>query len=205
MAIKLSTKELNESLSSEKFFQSAAEDEVPGWMLPRKWTTDVALACGSEAIFLKGYKSPLLGMSEAGGNGGELPKHGTVTFSFTSDPTKINLQERIELAAQRTLALYRGKFIDSFSRQERRKPRIVHQSAVKFVGSKLRRLTNTVRKNVAVARGFGVSFGAPLDAGEVRGDEADGDGVNNLEHPKKTTAVKDDNEREETQNILDDI
>jgi hypothetical protein len=65
----------------------------------------------------------------------------------------------------RTLALYRGKFVDGFNVRDPRKPRVVHQSAVKFAGANLRRLTSAIKKQIKVTQGFG-----PGDV-EEEGDE----------------------------------
>lgn len=45
------------------------------------------------------------------------------------------------LICHRTLIFYQGKFIDSISANNRRRSQTIPQSAVQFVGEKLRRLT----------------------------------------------------------------
>ena len=153
MALKLVPLERGENMfHDQKYIPSAAEDETPGWVLPLSWTTE---GCGAEVVAAAGYQNPLGRTSDdapEGNSEGKLPRHGTLIFTFTSDVTKINMPERVAMATQRTLALYRGRFMDGFSRIINRQPRIVHQSAVKFAGAKLRRLTNSIRKKVSVTK-----------------------------------------------------
>ncbi len=61
----------------EQFYQpSPIEDHLPGWELPLSWTTEIS---GSE-LWLRNEND-----GEEGGEG-KLPKHGIITFVYTSDP-----------------------------------------------------------------------------------------------------------------------
>ncbi|CAE7452186.1 unnamed protein product, partial [Symbiodinium microadriaticum] len=167
MALKLVTLERGENMfHNQKFIPSAVEDEAPGWVLPYSWTTE---GFGAEAIAATGYQNPPVRAADDASEG-KLPRHGTLIFTFTTDPAKINIEERIAMAEQRTLALYRGRFIDGFSKILNRQPRIVHQSAVKFAGTKLRRLTNSVRKKVSVSKQLRYELSSAMLA--KKGEEA---------------------------------
>jgi hypothetical protein len=105
MALKLVPLERGENMfHDQKFYPSAAEEESPGWVLPYSWTTESG---GAEAIAAAGLQNAV-GMQGTNDevSEGKLPRHGTLIFTFTSDPAKINMQERLEMCAKRYVFLY---------------------------------------------------------------------------------------------------